>query len=601
VAIGRSPSKLGLARDLGAEIVDASNGDPVLGVRRLTRGQGVHAVFELVASEESMPAALGMLRRRGRLVFVGYSSARLRLNPLELVLRETQVLSSLGNTRAELREVVALAASGALEVPIAGQYALEDVASVLAALRAGELVGRAVVVPSARPRLFAPAGAAERTSALATTFRKEDAAGEASREELHVILREVPMRCARRLASRRAGRPKDPLLVIGVGVADPSQAQDDIHATTPEKHLEQELLAFVGRGVDGPRDDAEFNDLALRLFAYQFANNRPYRLLAERRGRTPATVGHWREIPAVPIAAFKETLLAAEPIDGAVEFNSSGTTRPEHKSRHFHPDLTLYNLNAQLNFKAHVLPDRDRMRLLVLFPPRDELPNSSLAHWLTLMVERFGAPGSGWFVSNTAGLDAPGLLAVLETAEEPVGVLAASFGLVHFLEYCQDHGASVSLPPGSRVMDTGGYKGRSREYARDELYAMVTERLGVPASHIVNMYGMTEHGTQFLDAVLRDHLAARDQAPERYKVVPPWARTLVVDPDTMAEQPAGERGLLLHVDLINRASAVCVLSEDVGHTVGGGFELLGRAQGSEARGCSIALDELLEAVHGGAR
>ena len=228
VAIGRSPSKLALARDFGAEIVDASNGDPVLGVRRLTRGQGVHAVFELVASEESMPAALGMLRRRGRLVFVGYGSARLRLNPLELVLRETQVLSSLGNTRAELREVVALAASGALTVPIAGEYALEDVAGVLAALRAGELVGRAVVVPSARPRLFAPAGAAERTSALATTFRKEDAAGEASREELHVILREVPMRCARRLASRRAGRPKDPLLVRGVGDADPPQAQDDV-------------------------------------------------------------------------------------------------------------------------------------------------------------------------------------------------------------------------------------------------------------------------------------------------------------------------------------------------------------------------------------
>jgi hypothetical protein len=241
------------------------------------------------------------------------------------------------------------------------------------------------------------------------------------------------------------------------------------------------------------------------------------------------------------------------------------------------------------------------MRLLVVFPPRDELPNSSLAHWLTLMVERFGAPGSRWFVSSAAGLDAPALLAALETAEEPIGVLAASFGLVHFLEYCQDHDASVSLPPGSRVMDTGGYKGRSREYARDELYAMVTERLGVPASHIVNMYGMTEHGTQFLDAVLRDHLADRDQAPVRYKVVPPWARTLVVDPETMAEQPAGERGLLLHVDLINRASALCVLSEDVGHTVGGGFELLGRAQGSQARGCSIALDELLEAVHGGSR
>src|SRR5918911_567153 len=153
VAVGRSPSKLAVARDLGAETVDASNGDPVLTVRRLTRGQGVHAVFELVASEESMPAALAMLRRRGRLVFVGYGSARLRLNPLELVLRETQLLSSLGNTRAELREVVALAARGALWVPIAGEYALEDVPGVLEALRAGQLVGRAVVVPGLASRL----------------------------------------------------------------------------------------------------------------------------------------------------------------------------------------------------------------------------------------------------------------------------------------------------------------------------------------------------------------------------------------------------------------------------------------------------------------
>jgi hypothetical protein len=147
-------------------------------------------------------------------------------------------------------------------------------------------------------------------------------------------------------------------------------------------------------------------------------------------------------------------------------------------------------------------------------------------------------------------------------------------------------------------MDTGGYKGRSREYGKEELYALVTDRLGVPPTHIVNMYGMTEHGTQFLDAVLRDHCRGR-RGLVRYKVVPPWARTLVVDPDTMAERPPGERGLLLHFDLINRASALAVLTEDVGHAVGDGFELLGRAQGSEARGCSIALDELVAAVGSG--
>ena len=151
LAIGRSPAKLALARELGAEVVDAA-GDPVLAVRRLTSGQGVHAVFELVASDETMSAALAMLRRRGRLVFVGYGSARLRLNPLELVLREMQLLSSLGNTRAELREVVRLAAAGALRVPIADRYGLEDLAWVLEDLRAGRIVGRAVIVPSAPSR-----------------------------------------------------------------------------------------------------------------------------------------------------------------------------------------------------------------------------------------------------------------------------------------------------------------------------------------------------------------------------------------------------------------------------------------------------------------
>jgi hypothetical protein len=151
-------------------------------------------------------------------------------------------------------------------------------------------------------------------------------------------------------------------------------------------------------------------------------------------------------------------------------------------------------------------------------------------------------------------------------------------------------------------MDTGGDKGRSREYAKDELYALVTERLGVPQSHIVNMYGMTEHGTQFLDAVLRDHLRHPHREGVRYKVVPPWARTRIVDPETLVDRPPGEPGLLLHVDLINRASALSVLSEDIGYATNGeGFELRGRAQGSEARGCSIALDELIEAVRGGER
>ncbi|MFI5266342.1 MAG: zinc-binding dehydrogenase [Chloroflexota bacterium] len=556
LAVGRSRQKLALAEELGAEVVDASRESPDLAVHRLTRGEGAHAVFELVGGQDTMPAALNMLRRQGRLVFVGYGPARLSLNPLHLVLRETRILSSLGNTRQELRDVVELAAQGKLRVPLAAEYPLEDAAAVLAALRAGRLTGRAVLVPSKAPW--------------------SAAADQGQGEQAHTPASSV----------RQAPTSEIPHLASPIAMGEEQFVA-----------LESDLLAFVAQGLDQPNDDRQFEALALRLFAYQYARNVPYRALCDRRGATPATSASWRHIPAVPIAAFKEALLTCEPSDSAVEFNSSGTTTPERKSRHFHPNLRLYDLNAAANFKAHVLPDRQRMPFLVLFPPREQMPNSSLAHWLTLMVERWGSPGSTWYVSADDGLDADAVTRRLRQAEtqgEAVGLLTASFGLVHFLEHCLDKGLRFHLPPSSRVMDTGGYKGRSREYAKADLYGMVTDLLGVPDSHIVNMYGMTEHGTQFLDTRLRDHVAGI-QSP-RHKSIPPWARTLVVDPETLREAPRGERGLLLHFDLINRNSVLAVLSEDVGYAVEDGFEVLGRAQGAEARGCSIALDELIEAV-----
>ncbi|MBV9119957.1 MAG: long-chain fatty acid--CoA ligase [Chloroflexi bacterium] len=340
------------------------------------------------------------------------------------------------------------------------------------------------------------------------------------------------------------------------------------------------------RGATGPRDDDEFDDLAYRLFVYQYVNNAAYRAWCDMRHGHPTSVHAWREIPSMPIAAFKQALLACETPSGAVEFNSSGTTNPEIKSRHVHPNLGLYDANAVHNFESHVIPDGARLPYLVLFPSRQELPHSSLAHWLTLMVERFGSQGSEWFVTADGGLNAEALANRLACGHEAVGILGASFGLVHFLEYCRDRDLRFQLPSGSRVMDTGGYKGRSREYPKAELYAMVDEFLGVPTDHIVNMYGLTEHGTQFLDVTLR-------LPGFSHKFVPPWARTLVVHPETLEELPPGEPGLLLHFDLINRNSVLAVLSEDIGLAVDGGFELLGRASGVEARGCSIAVDELI--------
>ena len=136
-------------------------------------------------------------------------------------------------------------------------------------------------------------------------------------------------------------------------------------------------------------------------------------------------------------------------------------------------------------------------------------------------------------------------------------------------------------------METGGFKGRSREMPRAELYAAIEERLGVPSARIVNQYGMTELGSQFYDSVLRF------PATERRKLGPPWARVRLVDPATGEDVPDGEAGMIVVVDLANTGSVLALETADLGRRVGDGFEVLGPRRGAEARGCSIAADEML--------
>src|SRR5690606_32595439 len=156
-------------------------------------------------------------------------------------------------------------------------------------------------------------------------------------------------------------------------------------------------------------------------------------------------------------------------------------------------------------------------------------------------------------------------------------------------------GARYRLAAGSRLMDTGGFKGRGREVGEEELRATYAELLGIPGDHVVNEYGMTEMCSQFYDNVLRDRVL-RGTVRRRHKQGPPWVRTRVVDPETLEAVPRGEVGILRHYDLANLGSVMAVQTEDIGREVEGGFVLLGRAAGAPPRGCSIAMDLLLSAV-----
>lgn len=366
--------------------------------------------------------------------------------------------------------------------------------------------------------------------------------------------------------------------------ANPSSQE----ASRRAQDLVPELLAFIARPAAGEDD---FNALALRLFAHQFQHNTAFQKFCQQRGRTPRSVKHWREIPAVPINGFKDLTLSCVPPEACERvFMTSGTTRGDVKGRHYHPQLQVYDLSMTRNFRQRFMAGRERVRMGLLFPSEQLMPNSSLAHYLALALHAFGTPDSRYYL-GAEGLQLDDLCAALtqvQASGEPFALLGASYSFVHLMDALRARGLTFRLPAGSRLLDTGGFKGQSREMAMDAFYEQLSASFGVPRSACINMYGMTELSTQFYDegnAVL-----------PAVKSGPHWIRTRVLDPLSGQEMPAGERGILAHTDLGNFNSVTTILTEDVGVAVIGGFLLLGRAQGAQAKGCSLAVDEFLKAA-----
>ena len=363
--------------------------------------------------------------------------------------------------------------------------------------------------------------------------------------------------------------------------ADPARAE-----------LDARILAWMDETEAG-ENEARFEELALELFSHQFARCPPFARFCRARGATPSSVASWREIPAVPTGAFKEMALRSFPAERECHvFRTSGTSMRRRGELHL-DTLELYEASLLPSFERHLLPDLgggERMRIAILAPSPQEAPDSSLSHMFGVVLERRGDRESGFLVRGDQ-LQAERLLDGLERAAAggvAVLVCGTAFALVHLLEGMESEGRRIALPKGSRAMETGGFKGRSRELGRDELYQRIESALGLPPDRIVNQYGMTELGSQFYDSVLRF------PGTPRRKLGPPWARVRIIDPETGKEPPHGESGVVTILDLANTGSVLAVRSADLGRAVGDGFQVLCREPGAEARGCSIAADEMLQ-------
>jgi len=167
-------------------------------------------------------------------------------------------------------------------------------------------------------------------------------------------------------------------------------------------------------------------------------------------------------------------------------------------------------------------------------------------------------------------------------AARPLVVMGTAFNFVQLADHLEEAGLRFPLPASSRVLETGGYKGRSRSLPKPDLHALITRSLDIPASHIVSEYGMSELSSQAYDLKIE---AA--PASDRIFHFPPWARAQIVSPENGLEVAEGETGLIRVFDLVNLRSVLAVQTEDLGVRRGDRFELLGRAAQAEARGCSL--------------
>ncbi len=359
--------------------------------------------------------------------------------------------------------------------------------------------------------------------------------------------------------------------------------QNRVHDPFP--NLLSDVHRFIARcaSPDAPAPGPEWEALALRLFRFQYRNVDVYRVWCRSLGIGEESVTDWKSIPALLTTAFKDfDVSSLDPADRVAVFHSSGTTGTQ-PSRHHHSvaTLALYEASLEAGFQRGMTPMPEvGFRFVSLTPEPTSAPHSSLVHMIARLGTRLsvgepvflGRPGvDGWDLPLDAAVET---LVRLSREGRPLLLLGTAFQMVHLMDRLTASGSILELPAGSRVMETGGYKGRSRTVPREELHALIRDRLGLGAGGVVTEYGMSELSSQAYggDAGLE---------------LPPWARLVLVDPESGREVGEGTPGLVRIVDLANVGSVIAVETGDLAERRSGTFRLLGRAAATEPRGCSL--------------
>lgn len=307
-----------------------------------------------------------------------------------------------------------------------------------------------------------------------------------------------------------------------------------------------------------------FEALALEIFHYQFDHNKTYRQFANAVNKGSGKVNTPQDIPFLPISFFKTHEIKTGDFEPGAVFVSSGTSQTGN-SRHFVKDISLYEKSFITGFESRY-GSVTGWCIIGLLPSYLERNNSSLVFMVNRLIEKSGHPASGFYLDDLEGLSQK--LKELETSGQKTLLIGVSFALLDFAErFSQKLQHTV-------IMETGGMKGRREEMTREALHDILKNSFQL--DHIHSEYGMTEL------------LSQSYSTGEGIFHAPPWMKVFIrdeEDPFTIKKKGSGAVNI---IDLANIHGCSFIATDDVGKVHDdGSFEILGRMDGSDLRGCSL--------------
>lgn len=317
------------------------------------------------------------------------------------------------------------------------------------------------------------------------------------------------------------------------------------------------------------RDREEFEQIALAIFRFQIRNCTTYAHFVKNLDLDPARVSTVKEIPFLPIEFFKSHSIVSKHVEPEIVFSSSGTTGAI-QSKHFVADLSIYERSFKKSFELAYGPIQD-FAIVALLPSYLEREGSSLIYMTDVFIRESKYPQSGYFLHNHDELFET--LKHLQKHNTPTLLIGVTYALLDFVENYQ-----LKFPE-LIVMETGGMKGKRKEIVREELHQMLCAGFGVSTIH--SEYGMTE---------LLSQAYAKGSG---LFLCPPWMCVYIRDPndpfDILSE---GQAGGINVIDLANIDSCSFIATQDLGKMhFDGHFEVLGRFDSSDIRGCNLLVQQ----------